>query len=558
MGTITYPTGDVLLRLVKLKGPSTTSNTTTTDGVDNTCVESRMRFRLISAKNSSVIPIEFLYEIDDINFCSHWIRLFPLDGESFMVSYFTPFNDSASSKTVYQENALVVDWFSRFIAEIRFGNVTVNDISELRSGFGAVNINPDNGFIWSNFYGGADSTNGSNNTSPQQRSWHAKVYFLIPNQNMLRESGEFTVYNHEQPATNMTPVDCTLKSEENENSIFTCVLKITDENSTSYKLISFKQQQQQPSISNLSLNIDTNELSVSNVKPLSTGDVFVAATYKNNNSITGQIYKNGAFNSTWDYNQVKYDHPLISGVFQNNSAYLLVSAGNDTSVPTPSNFTVVKDWNLVTINFKGLSGGEGESTEGNVQKTIPVNNSTIQLRFKEISIKFKYPVALSTGNLTIYQVPDKLRETYPANSAKLTNSNYTVTMSVLDSTFNRPNQKYSIKVDENFVRSASFNSSMMGISDWTVYTVNSSDDSSSESTDCIIRLTVDGTNTFKSLSSNYHKSFLVSLTKALEPIVPIPSDRLYAPGKFQYADHKNLLIAVTIEHCERVKRVKRD
>ncbi|CAG8631613.1 6354_t:CDS:10, partial [Ambispora leptoticha] len=596
--TITYPTtGDVLTRLVKLIAPS--SNTT-----NNTCVDSTMRFRLISAQNSSVTPIEFTFsDIQDINFCYHWIRLFPLSGPYFMVSYFKQLNDSSSSppRTVYQERALVVDWSAKITAEIIFGNVTVNSINDVRSGFGAVNINPDNGFIWSNFYEGSPTLSWAHFTSPIKKDifgqisngtgnipvswtnpsvkvfptpdegygflitgastandtslqWHSKVYFLTPEPNVLQISDQFIAYNYDQPATNMLPIDCTMGSDD---MIFTCALEISSTNGTSYELVSFSQIQQQENPNNQSLKIDTNVLNVHKLKQFSSGGIFVAATFKNNNSITGQIYKDGVYNFTWDYDQVKYANPLVSGLFPNNSVYLLVSAGNDTNAPA-SNYTVVKSWNLVTINLKGISE---ESAPGfnnpNIKEANPGYNANILLGLGQISITFKNPVTLSTGNLSIYQVLDRdspynaLRQTYPTKDyANLSSDNFRVTFPVLDSTFNHYHQTYRIVIDNNFARSVSFNSSLMGVSDWIVNTVRSINNSSSGSVNCIIRLTSHSTAQFKLLSSDLQNQFVTSLVKDLESIVPIPDGRLYAPGKFQYdpdTDHQNLLIAVTVK-----------
>ncbi|CAG8509763.1 12975_t:CDS:10 [Ambispora gerdemannii] len=321
-----YPTtNDDLVHLVKLNNASSNTCTcTTTTNAKNTCVDSKMRFRLISAQDSSVNSIEFTYS---------------------MVSFSTPFNDSSSlpPRAVYHEN----DWSANIIA----------------SEFGVANITPDSGFMWSNFYEGLFIL--------FMFSW---AYFILLARKIYFGTGNFPVTwtadechrflvgaDFQSPKSNVSVLtiasvydDATsakMLPVNRKNDRFARVLKIISINSMPYKFVSFLQKNQQNS-NNLSLIINTNK-----EKPLSTGDIFVTATYTNN-SVTGQIYsEDGAFNRIWNYDQVKY-YALIYGIFPDNSTYLFVSAGNDTTPPT---FAVVKNWNLISINLDGISRGNSNT-----------------------------------------------------------------------------------------------------------------------------------------------------------------------------------------------------
>ena len=125
------------------------------------------------------------------------------------------------------------------------------------------------------------------------------------------------------------------------------------------------------------------------------------------------------------------------------------------------------------INYFSDNGYENPK----IESTYPLLNDTVQNRIDHISITLKQPIKLSQANVSIYQKNGDnniLRQTISSRSmyTSISNESYTVNIRLFKSTFNRPGEKYFVKVDNNFVKTLSNEEPLLGISEriWTFNT----------------------------------------------------------------------------------------
>ena len=106
-------------------------------------------------------------------------------------------------------------------------------------------------------------------------------------------------------------------------------------------------------------------------------------------------------------------------------------------------------------------------TKPGIDDTIPIETTLIQ-------IAYNVQITCSNRNISIYQIIDDtteiLRETYSAGRSNYCNvtldqtSGKTIlSLTVLPSTFNKPNSNYYIKIDANFVKQSKTLEPLFGI-----------------------------------------------------------------------------------------------
>jgi hypothetical protein len=97
-------------------------------------------------------------------------------------------------------------------------------------------------------------------------------------------------------------------------------------------------------------------------------------------------------------------------------------------------------------------------TGAKIDSIDPPNNATISLGTKTLKINYQFPVSLSTRNITIYQIEDKIIRTRQTTSGQISefcsidSDSKIVSLSVLPSTFNVPNSEYHVYIAPNFVK----------------------------------------------------------------------------------------------------------
>ncbi|KAG9289946.1 hypothetical protein G9A89_010252 [Geosiphon pyriformis] len=573
-----YMTGDALLRLVKFTSPLPTTN----NNGSEQCVDNTIRLRLVRL-DSTVKKINFVYPgITNINFCQDLIKIHPLMEGFILLTFFKEYQETGPNshlKSIYHQNGLVMDWNEKIIAEIQFGNVTADTFGKIKNGVVAVNINPESGFLFANYYSNTNVLNWAQFNSPEKNfqqisasnipvpwnntdvevfptadggygflvtgvdpiidqmtnstqtqlvsQWRSKAYFLNPHTYNISNDG-ISVYDLKTPAYNMYAKNCEIMDD---GTGFKCILFIsTNPNSASTSYVQTLFMSNGEVLDAKPLNI-RSDIDIDWVKPLSSGLIFLAGFMKGTKNIIGQIYsENGDFNSTSNYNVSLNKGNLATGIFPNETAFVFVPLEKDS-----------KTWSMNMVDLVGNSRTSNSFINQNILESSPAKDeSAVELQREEISITFKNPVQLSTANVTIYQITSEnspvFKQTFSANSSyvNLTNGDTALVIRVLKSTFNTPGGKYSVVVDNNFIKSRDHNVSLVGVSDWTFTTAANLEQQNSQSQNGLVRLTEDGTSYLKSLSATGRKDFFVQIATKLREILPISEDSILSSGNSQF------------------------
>ncbi|CAG8567617.1 8299_t:CDS:2 [Dentiscutata erythropus] len=260
-----------------------------------------------------------------------------------------------------------------------------------------------------------------------------------------------------------------------------------------------------------------------NIIPLKFGGYF----YYDNGDINICDIDNSCESFSVSLNTSDYD--VKYGVFNNNTVWISMQ----------NNINYSSNWFIITKDAKQFIKDNGFNNPA-ILFTQPEQNKTlISLSSGEninINITFFTPISLSTGNLTIYQVINEsnylLRQIYPAsNCILIQNNNTAVSCKVLPSTFNRIDRIYTISLDDNFVRTLSFNEPLNGIKRdvWQLR---------NHSTKATLKLNTNLT-FYQQIKNDLYQQIITRL--------PIDSNRLYITGNIQsdFVD-SNILIEFAV------------
>ncbi|CAG8777729.1 12901_t:CDS:2, partial [Acaulospora morrowiae] len=112
----------------------------------------------------------------------------------------------------------------------------------------------------------------------------------------------------------------------------------------------------------------------------------------------------------------------------------------------------------------------------------------------------------------------------------------TVKVKVLSSTFDQPNTSYYVTIDNGFFVDSMYNQSWLGVrrNVWSITSDSSELDSNNDSRSCIVRLTVDGSSYYVSLSESEKKDFVRKFASQLASTIPCSQSRIYTRTKYQY------------------------
>ncbi|CAG8468936.1 13183_t:CDS:2 [Dentiscutata erythropus] len=223
-------------------------------------------------------------------------------------------------------------------------------------------------------------------------------------------------------------------------------------------------------------------------------------------------------------------------------------------------------WQLLSIKLPPLSP-YNDNGYGNlhVGATYPKKGlGGLELNFNNISITYQDSIALSTGNLYIYQKIDEvnstLRQIINAASCDVSKGctvlDKSINLKVLDCTFNNPSAQYYIEVDNDFIKSSEYNEPMLGIdphlwnfstTDQTSYTQRAGE------IYAVLRLTNNGTQYFAAnLSSTDKQNFFNTLIKELTTMIPTEKERLDTDYHYQYdtSDSSKIIVSFTIHEAK--------
>ncbi|PKC08437.1 hypothetical protein RhiirA5_416906 [Rhizophagus irregularis] len=218
-------------------------------------------------------------------------------------------------------------------------------------------------------------------------------------------------------------------------------------------------------------------------------------------------------------------------------------------------------WSLLTTDLYKI---EGERDHGysilHINTTIPKIGDVIDpSETKFLIIKYYNKIILSPNrNITILQ-DDGTSHGIIRQITSISDNNgefvkyiddSTIEITVIDSTFNQPNAKYYILIDNGFVKNRNYQEPIISIqnSGWSFITKNTGSVSSkfnlkkkfkevvnSTDIDGKVQLTTDGTSYFKSIKHDKikRKEFFDNLRLELAKAIPVSSERITTSGRHQ-------------------------
>ncbi|CAG8687949.1 33262_t:CDS:2, partial [Racocetra persica] len=354
---------------------------------------------------------------------------------------------------------------------------------------GNLNLQLQNYTIFPTFYGHfAIAFIARYNASSTTSALFAYCTFLISETNNF--IAPLIIYNNTTTLTSSLDImQCGESSFE--GTAFKCLLSATQSNSISRIQVSFLLT----GLITESILIPIGNISSNSIKtilfdPLYFGG-YLQRIYLNNSEIIGNIFDiKGNLKGNWDltFANLNFNNIVINGgsngneggvgVFRNNTVILVLGDGGNGSA-----------WSVVTTDVIKIYNPDNPLINPNIESTsLPMNTTIIPLAAAPLSITFSKPIILSIGNISIFQFLSStnissggalLRQTFSGTSkfCTLDSSNTVVTVTILQSTFNQPNEVYFIKIDDGFARSTATDLALVGVVDgfWTISTRDYSD-----------------------------------------------------------------------------------
>ncbi|CAJ0841764.1 14638_t:CDS:10 [Entrophospora sp. SA101] len=210
------------------------------------------------------------------------------------------------------------------------------------------------------------------------------------------------------------------------------------------------------------------------------------------------------------------------GIFtQNNTFIAIIPNENDN-----------KNWQLISTEVSKFLPDDKGYSNPNIDSTYPSINGVIEIGSEEINVTYNTPIVPSINNISIYQINNNeqviLRQSFPADSSYCTISDdkKSLNIRVLTSTFNLPNTKYYVVVEDGALKLSSTGQPLIGIykNIWK-FTTDNVAIKYSDSANSILRLNVEGTNLFN-LDSTNRSEFIGNLKNELANLTPINPTRL--------------------------------
>lgn len=129
-------------------------------------------------------------------------------------------------------------------------------------------------------------------------------------------------------------------------------------------------------------------------------------------------------------------------------------------------------WGFATFDIIKYKEDYGYSNVHIIEANPRINSRILTSSSTDISIKYDESVTLSTGNISVFLVDEsgtgKLRQIVNAGNSKhcrLSEDGLTVNVTVIKSTFSKPETQYYIKIYNNFVKNQLYGEPLLGIPD---------------------------------------------------------------------------------------------
>ncbi|CAG8531360.1 21510_t:CDS:2 [Gigaspora rosea] len=550
-----YPNGPIILRLIR-------------SGANN-CYEPYLYLRLIfpninisniSTNNANITAIP------TFNFCPistnpprDLIRIFPLSYNYAMIAFLQ--NNTENSLETHEEVGMFIDWEGNIIEKMSLGfiNFTSSDTSSL--GTLVIDSSQSYAFMWVNrvsqkeyirwqiysiFFtnGGKFSIIPSHQyeifalidggycfviAGPSDTQWVANAVFIRKSYATTQPS---LIYQDTSQAVSMKIETCD-KFNTYYKPELVCVFSIktnTSNISTRYLKVAFSSSGAAKTPSKLNINDTTFD--VDKIYQLWSGGYLLVVRLKTDNSLIGYIYDiQGNFSNSWGSPSLPGNMVIQNGVFLNNTVWIFSDA--NSTISNTSN------WTLTTTI---------------APKFAPDHFPNITFLTRELLITFYNQVALSAENISIYQdsntglIP-RLYYNALSNSNKFNISPdlKEISISVLNSTFVSSQSQYYVVMDNNFVKDWIHDEPLLGTS-LSVSTGPKSDVVLGDSEYALIRLNMNESVSFNSLSKSGKSDYLNQLKNELAHSVPIDPSNIVAISQYQWdSDANNLQILLKFQ-----------
>ncbi|KAF0456453.1 hypothetical protein F8M41_001351 [Gigaspora margarita] len=507
-------------------------------GSSNYCYEQRLLLRVIKADGSVIqINYENATEIPDINYCDLGssakkpLNFYPLFGQYILVTYTHATNTSDTS--TYVDCGMVFDWGGNIIRPYQLQSYC---IATLNGGYALIYTNTTN------------RTSTSDNILAAQFSEDAGIYAIMLSYNQSKTPQSFILYKLAIPNITFTSLYCSIDFVFIGHS---CIVNIqtttTTNSSTFYVKIRFLSSGTILSLDSI-FPPNNGNLTIVRTLPFGGYAIITGLDHGQNTNFTFNLYDED--DKLSGYNPLKRNISNFNGtvdVLQNNT---ILVALNETTT----------SWKILLADLTPPSQ-YNKSDYGNMhvrEAYPPTNFKYLPLNNNMINITFDVPVSLSDAKLTIYQKINKRVLRQFINSTNCNNCitlGKVITLNVLSCTFNDPGGHYFIQMDNNFVKSAIYNESMLGIDKnvWSFQTNNitSSKKNTDNSGDIrgILRLTISGSRYFQELNDSGKHEFFVTLIDQLILMIPTEKGRLESDELYQL-NTSNILISLFIHEAK--------
>ncbi|KAF0555236.1 hypothetical protein F8M41_017624 [Gigaspora margarita] len=346
-------------------------------------------------------------------------------------------------------------------------------------------------------------------------------------------SQKIVIFQAEQP---FNSVSC-----DEAGSFIYCIVAIHFNNKTFNGMI-YEQIQVYPSgnaFSNHEIYSDQNSLSL-RAKITSFGDLIFDATKYNN--VDEKIYYNIYYYNASESRLEQLNSFVIANYFSVNT----VAQNNALLLASPSTIDNIS-WSLLTIPL--LNSSDYRYDNVFINKTIPSINDSVDLSTTLLTITFNLPVALSapTSYITIYKASDKsIRQrisTTMHDFFNISSDGLSISIKVINSTFNEYGEQYFVKIDNNFFKGAGWNVPLRGIHDgiWILKT-----DMPKDRKPGLVRLTQEASRKFIAHENN-QSAYIKSLLNYIAKKVPINRSRLSSNNKPQKLFQDQIVIPIRID-----------
>ncbi|PKY51543.1 hypothetical protein RhiirA4_468656 [Rhizophagus irregularis] len=241
---------------------------------------------------------------------------------------------------------------------------------------------------------------------------------------------------------------------------------------------------------------------------------------------------------------------LIYGLLSNNSLWII------------QNEISLGKWSIYSFDLKQFVKDVHGYGNPYIESTLPPLDSEIYLGTKEISINFNNPIALSSNDISIYQVnqtQDIIRQRISAKNLEfihLSNNNLTINIKVLSSTFNMQ-KTYYVLMDNNFVKNLTNNEPKIGIkkNKWNFTAIQLTEPKHAESAIVSIGLNEDCSRIFDNFTLQERSDFFVNFQNKLRQILPDSENQLTFTGKYRKdSSNSQIQLALNIKKKGKASR----